>query len=106
MNEETEKKKLKEAHKSYSVKISQLWKKLIEKYDFDEQTALMIIADFWYELDNAESFEDEWIGSADEIRSEMEKKFGVFIEHEEELITVRNEYFVYDGYSVIEEELD
>lgn len=101
--EEAEKNKLKEAYKLYSSKTTQLWNKLLKKYNFDEQAALTIIADFWYEPDNAEEFEEEWMNGTDEIRSEVENKFGIFIEHEEEMITVRNEYFVYDGIIVVEE---
>jgi len=99
-----EKEKLKEAYKIYSERVTQLWNKLIEKYGFDEQTALTIIANFWYEPDEAEKFEEEWIDSSDEIRNEIEKQFNVSIEHEEEMITVRNENFVYDGVMIIEEE--
>ena len=93
-----------EAYKKYSKQVRELWKKLIKKFDFDEQTALTIVADFWYEPDNAEEFEDEWMESSDKIKDNIEKQFNVFIEHEEEMITVRNEYFVYDGNLVVEEE--
>lgn len=103
MNKKAEKKKLKEAYKLYSSKTTQLWNKLLKKYNFDEQIALTIIVDFWYDPDNAEEFEEEWMDGNDGIRSEVENGYSVFIEHEEEMITVRNEYFVYDGNMIIEE---
>lgn len=103
MNKELEKNKLKEAYKLYSSKTTQLWNKLLKKYNFDEQTALTIIADFWYEPDNAEEFEEEWMNGTDGIKGEIENRYNLFIEHEEEMITVRNEYFVYDGIIVVEE---
>ena len=96
--------KLKEACKIYTGEATKLWNKLKKKYDFDEQTALTIIADFWYEPDNAEEFEEEWNEGIDEIGNNIERRFNVLVEHEEELITVRNENFVYDRDIVIEEE--
>ena len=103
MKKESEKEKLIEAYKLYSGKVGQLWSKLVKKYNFDDQTALTIVADFWYEPADAEKFEEEWIEGTDEIKDNIEKQFNVFIEHEEEMITVRNENFVYDGDLVIEE---
>lgn len=99
-----EKEKLKEAHKLYSSEATQLWNKLVKKYDFDEQTALTIVADFWYEPDNAEKFVEEWNEGIDEIGNKVERQFNVLIEHDEEMIIVRNENFVYDGDVIIEEE--
>ena len=104
MNEKLEKGKLIEAHKIYSSEAMQLWNKLKKKYDFDEQTALTIVGDFWYEPDYAEEFMEEWMEGSDEIGNDIEKQFNVLVEHEEELITIRNENFVYDGDIVIREE--
>ena len=104
MNEEAEKNKLKKVHKLYASKVTQFWNKLVKKYKFDKQTALTIIADFWYEPDDAEKFEEEWMKGSDNIRDNIEKQFNVFVEHEEEMIIVRNEYFIYDGDLVIGEE--
>jgi len=74
-----------------------------KQIEIDEETAIAIVADLWYEDDNAEEFEDEWIEGTDKIRNEIERQFEVFIEHEEEMIIVRNENFVYDGNLIIEE---
>ena len=104
MSKEIEKKKIIEAHKQYSKEVSEFWNKLVKKYEFDKQTALTIVGDFWYELDNAEEFEEEWNNGIDEIGNNIERRFNVLVEHEEELIIVRNENFVYDGDIVIEEE--
>ena len=99
-----EKEKLKEAHKLYTGEATKLWNKLIKKYEFNNQTALTIVADFWYEPDNAEEFAEEWNKGIDEIGNNIEKQFNVLVEHNEEMIIVRNENFVYDGDVMIEEE--
>ncbi len=104
MNKGIEKNKLIKAHKMYSSRVRQLWNELLKKYNFDEETAISIISDLWYEPSNAEEFENEWIEGTDKIRNEIERRFEVFIEHEEELITVRNGNFIYDGNLIIEEE--
>jgi len=104
MNKRLEKNKLIKAHKRYSSRVRQLWNDLLKKYNFDEETAIAIVADLWYEPDNAEEFEDEWIEGTDAIRNEIERQFEVFVEHEEEMIVVRTENFVYDGNLIIEEE--
>ena len=106
MKEEVEdrKNKIREAYSLYSIKVRQLWKKLLKKYNFDEQTAIAIVADLWYEPDNAEEFEEEWIEESDKIRNKIEKEFDVFIEHEGEVITVKNENFVYDGDLIVVED--
>jgi len=103
MNKKSEKNELIKAHKIYSSRVHRLWNELLKKYNFNEETAVSIVADLWYEPDNAEEFEDEWIEGTDKIRNEIERQFEVFVEHEEELITVRNGNFVYDGKLTIEE---
>jgi len=105
MKEDTEKVKLREAYMTYSDKITHRWSTLIKKYRFDNQTALSIIANFWYEPDNAEKFEEEWMNESDKIKDNIEKQFSVTIEHEEECIIVRSENFVYNGNLVIEEDI-
>jgi len=105
MKEDTEKGKLREAYKTYSDKITHCWSTLVKKYGFDNQTALLIIANFWYEPDNAEEFDDEWIDGSDKIKDDIEKQFNVTIEHEEECIIVRSENFVYNGNLVIGEDV-
>jgi len=90
MNKKMEKNKLIKAHKMYSSRVHQLWNKLLKKYNFDEEVAVAIVSDRWYEPDNAEKFENEWIEGTDKIRNEIEKQFEIFVEHEEELIIMRN----------------
>jgi len=45
------------------------------------------------------------MNESDRIKDDIEKRFNVTIEHEEEYITVRSENFVYNGNLVIGEDV-
>ena len=88
---------IKTAFDTYKEEVSKIWKELLEKYKLSEEEAIEIVEGGWYEIDKSSKFEDEWFDRVGNLQYEIEKKYNVTIEHEDEIVIVSNDDWWYDG---------
>jgi len=91
---------LKRAYGEYNNGLTKLWKGMLETYRYSHEFAFGIL-EGWNEEESAETFEEEWMAKADELRDKIEKKYGVHIEHDDDFISViKSGMITHDGKNV------
>ena len=90
---------LKKAYVEYNNRLTQAWKDMLGTYRYSDDFAFGIL-EGKYEEETAETFEDEWMAKVDTVIDIMEKKYGVHIEHDEDMIIVSKCGLMFDGIEV------
>jgi len=90
---------LKRAYVEYSNGLTKVWKNMLVTYRYSEEFAFAIL-EGWNEEESAETFEEEWMDKADMLRNRMQKKYGVHIEHDDDMIIISKCGLMFDGTEV------
>ena len=90
---------MKRAYVEYNNMLNITWKNMLGTYRYSQEFAFGIL-EGRYDEESAETFEEEWMNKADGIRDMIEKKYGLHIEHDEEMIFISKGGLMYDGEDV------
>jgi len=90
---------LKRAYGEYNNRLTQVWKEMLGTYRYSDDFAFGIL-EGKYEEETAETFEEEWMNKIYTVRDITEKKYGVHIEHDEDMVIISKCGLIFDGTEV------
>ena len=90
---------LKRAYIEYNNGLNKAWKSMLASYRYSQEFAFGIL-EGRYEEESAETFEEEWMQKVGDARNMIEKKYGLHIEHDDDMIIISKCGLMFDGTDV------